>query len=127
MSTHIDLPNGNKIKFEPNGTIQIQTGGSDAADFQIIQFRGIKKNLISGQTGEILSTEVLQINGRMDAHGVGEILTPDEMLTLADLIGKVADSTDGFKEAKQDEIERLKNIGQSIVVNPNSLIIHRKP
>ena len=61
--------------------------------------------------GRLESSPLKNVKKFREPNSKDRILTPDEMLTLADLIGKVADSTDGFKEAKQDEIERLKNIG----------------
>ena len=110
MATQIDLPNGNVLKFEPQGQIKIHTEGANAADFQSITFRGIRRNLIN-ENGEAIDTEIVNASGSMSSQGVGEILTPSEMLTLADLLGKVADATEGFKQAKANDIVRLKAMG----------------
>ena len=92
----------------------INVSGAEVTDFNSIDFRGIKK-IIKKTDGTVESSEQI-VNGRasMGADAVGQVLTPDEIQTLADLLGKIADASEGFKQAKSDEIAKLNALGVDV-------------
>ena len=116
MATEIKLQNGNTIKFEAAKVIKIPLDGSSFSDVSSVNFKGISKVILDSEGEEVQSSQVVNgASATITKDEIVEVLSPDEIEQLEALFAKLADSSEGFKKAKADEIANLESMGVSII------------